>query len=596
MLIINLVDKSNSKALILVAEELGEFNKIVEFIHNIDTQLAENLHTLDFEVLKSIIIFGASESLEEKSSGYLGDNIIKLFPIFINDIKVQKLFPRLFDKIKQLSLEVLYSKDNYNLARFFIENLEFFIKDFGDLDWVKKCLKPVVAADVEFANKFVIFYLENEVVQEDQDFQDLRMQCDSFISEVNKLDIASSIFDKIDLAEVYPYKSKESISSWKLVKIMKGKGENFIKELSLSEQEVKVLRDINDRIREEYKKLLDSLKGSIPEQDFNNIFLGKGDVKMSSLHNNLEFFIARYLVKKIISGKKEGKSILFTLKQEYKDLPELFQQIFETIITAYEVHIPLYDKAFEEFDGLKKLGDVVEIYLGRDGIYAYIGRRAQRAVREKFHKKLSSTNLISKLKRKESIEKKENLDDVFFISKHRIDARYLVFPTLFLQLFAKQDYEKIKEYLEFHNILPSSKQEFEQKRFIFFDTGYAGSVPAWLIRFFSRHFGFELITLDDIDKDIFLLYADSKFRQISGLGDDIDFVKVEEIEIGPLYVQDIEGLYKDPSSGKFVIPFGKPVDPIIYLEFSIIKQILVRHYFIKEVKRLNNNIKKNYDQ
>ena len=154
--------------------------------------------------------------------------------------------------------------------------------------------------------------------------------------------------------------------------------EESIKKLGLSLESLKTLKSVEQQLSTVYENFLSEIESSntFPEEDKNALLHSENiSVKMTDLRDNIRSFVARYLTQ-----MAEGDVV--KLNKELGDISEnlegILQEGLRRFIKIYEVDVPLYDKLYEEFDNLRETGQYpLEVYLGRDGIYAWLGRRAQ---------------------------------------------------------------------------------------------------------------------------------------------------------------------------------------------------------------------------
>lgn len=215
-------------------------------------------------------------------------------------------------------------------------------------------------------------------------------------------------------------------------------------------------------------------------------------------------------------------------------------------LEAYKTDVPLYDKLYEELDKERLNGrNLFEIYLGRDGVYAFFGRKALDLARRR--------NLGWKERRK----LRESGDLV------EIRPKYLVYPRLFRDSLTTL--EK-KEYLE-------SRKITTDQDWMFFDTGYVGSIPEDIM----RTMGFQETDMDDHIK---LLSANNPSRRVRGINDSVRDTIVNQIEHNAKDVNSAEGLSRN-ARGKLE-PIEKLTSPEEQFAFKMIREAIVRHFWLKK--------------
>lgn len=259
-------------------------------------------------------------------------------------------------------------------------------------------------------------------------------------------------------------------------------------------------------------------------------------VKMTPLRNNVRSFVARFLAQSM--GTDEVLHI---------DIGALLKKGFEKFLKVFEIDIPLYDKVYKEFDELRKNGRrPTEVFLGRDGSGAHSGRRAQDVARRR------EMGWEERKRRKEAGES---------VGSHQ---RYTTYPTPFregLTIDAKRQYaEQERISLEFDPI--------------FFDTGYAGSIPEDIMRIMG-------FSEEEIEKRIRLLSASAENRRVKGVPDTVRDDIVEEIEHNAKEEKTAEGLLRDKETG-IIRHIAEPEHPEQQFLFMMVKQAITRHYWFWE--------------
>ena len=272
-------------------------------------------------------------------------------------------------------------------------------------------------------------------------------------------------------------------------------------------------------------------------------------IKMTDLRDNIRSFIARYLIQiKEGDATKLYKDLADITKRDItRSLKGILQEGLRRFIKIYEVDIPLYDKLYEEFDNLRETGQYpLEVYLGRDGIYAWLGRRAQDVARRR---KLGLEGRKQAKKAGEVIE---------------IQPKYLIYPRYFRDSI---NYETKREFLEQEGVSPDADP-------MFYDTGYTGTIPEQIMRVMD----FED---EEIEKRIRLLSAPVVNRRVKGIPENARAEIIEYIEHNAKTEDTAVGLIKDPETGR-IRPIAEPTAPYEQFYFMMVKQALGRHYWLKE--------------
>ncbi len=247
---------------------------------------------------------------------------------------------------------------------------------------------------------------------------------------------------------------------------------------------------------------------------------------------------------------EKTKSLLARyIVQSYPDLkiPEVDLSYIENVVhtalekylNVYAVDIPMYDLLYQDFERLKKeKGSIFEIYLGRDGIYAFEGRHAAGVAQRQLLK--------------------SGADD----AKR---PKYLVYPRLFSQYLSRE--LKLK-YLQQEGIVPENDPYFA-------DTGFRGSIPEDIMQTMN-------FPPSEFDRRIKLLSADNPDRQVSGMPDKSRETIINDIEHNSKMNYSSEGLWE---SNGHLKPIERPTSPQDQFNYLMIRQALIRHYWIKEYKR-----------
>ena len=354
-------------------------------------------------------------------------------------------------------------------------------------------------------------------------------------------------------------KSKQEQSEWEYEIDQSGlQSEKFATnevKVDISEELQKQLQEIGEKIEISYQKFLEQVRSNpkIDSEDKEGLLNPESiGVKMTPLIKNIRAFIARLIVQ-LSNGKIseiEGMVNLLTDGDAESDkiyLQSDLEEGFNRYIKTLEIDIPLYDKLYEEFDNYRETGrNPLEVYLGRDGIYAWIGRRTQDIARRK---------KIGLEGRKKMRNKGEIVE---------IHPKYLVYPRYFRDNI---NYQSKRKFLEQERISPEADP-------LFYDTGYTGTIPEQIMR---------VMDFDDqeIDQRIRLLSAQSANRRVKGIPENARHDIIEYIEHNAKSEETAEGLIIDKKTGK-IRHIAQPTEPKEQFYFMMIKQAIERHYWLKE--------------
>lgn len=258
--------------------------------------------------------------------------------------------------------------------------------------------------------------------------------------------------------------------------------------------------------------------------------------------------VADYIVLKLTEANpdKEIKSsdivtILSDTKQVEKFLGRTLDVVNLKFTETLDTDVPYYDKLFAEWDA-KRLGqkDFQEVFIGRDGVYAYIGRRAQIQARRRFLG-LKSDDYELKM------------------------PTYLVYPRAFLG-YLSNDSKLV--YLK-HNI-PNPESAH------YFDTGFTGTIPQDIMRVLG-------VSEADWDRHIRLLSANNRKRMVLRLKGDNDqrYDLVHYVESNAKNEKSASGLFRDTDGT--LKPYAQPNSSEERLSYALVQQALHRHYYTKEL-------------
>ncbi len=553
---------------------IKEFDLIVKELRNIAQKAKPNtkLHTFASKFLQQTLyklyeeekfgiirdiqkyIDGASETLEEVDQ-YIADklsyqDLISKIP-YLGDSEVNMLFPKTFSKVR----EMIFTEFEFNedLADYFVENLSNYYKQ----SWVEEGVRKAIQWWYSVAKKFI-----DAVEEQKEDWvnapwvENILKEAQAIINQGPPHDEWDDEGEYYHAPESEGFKSEDPYinhpyrvirSSLGLGRIMAGKIKPEESSLELSPEAIEALKEINEILIEEHEKFLEKFKNSpfVPGEDkLALISPNDSKVKMNNLLPNVRNFIGRYLAQLSEGDVKRLNEVIISQKDKIRDI---IKKGYEKYLKIYEIDIPLYDKLYDEFDRWREAGRYpLEVYLGRDGVYAYIGRRAQDAGRR------------SKVGKERRIELREGGEII------EIHPKYLIYPRYF------RDYikpEVKRAFLEQERIFPEMDP-------LFYDTGYTGTIPEQIMRIMN-------FDSEEIDQRIRLLSAQEATRRVRGIPENVRSQIIEYIEHNAKIEKSAEGLLFDSESGK-IRPIAKPEDPEEQFYFMMIKQAIARHYFIKE--------------
>ncbi|MBU0455446.1 MAG: hypothetical protein KKA99_01485, partial [Gammaproteobacteria bacterium] len=486
----------------------------------------------EIEILK---VLRSNESLQnaieqidlDKAAEITEHNLIRYIKFL--GTETSELFPHTYEK----AFEQITSKltENQDIADYFVENLGYYYQE----PWVAENVAKAIQ-EYSVAQKFVYATQSDQTIWKDEPWvSDILTKANEIVAkhkaqfpEEDWQDQDSDSYDyshgnegfsETDPFENHPWRfdSRQIHLASAISELMAGAlNTKEIEALGINAQEAgPILAKINEQISTAYDKFLEGIRTNknIKEDDRNALLDPESsEIKMSSLLDNVRSFVARYLVQSM-----DGDISKFSgLSDLSKDIERILQEGFKRYIKIHEVDVPLYDKLYEEFDNLRETGRYpLEVFLGRDGIYAYIGRRTQDVARRR------KLGLEGKKKLKESGEILE------------IHPKYTVYPRYFRDNI---NYETKKQFLQQEGISADADP-------LFYDTGYTGTIPEQIMRVMD-------FDSEDIERRIRLLSAPSVHRRVKGIPENARSEIIEYIEHNAKLEETAEGLLIEEKTGK----------------------------------------------
>lgn len=248
---------------------------------------------------------------------------------------------------------------------------------------------------------------------------------------------------------------------------------------------------------------------------------------------SLTGLVAKYLVLKSKEGEVTTESLRKTLESG-----------LHAYARTFSIDITYYDKVYAWFDSQHQGKRIPqEVYLGRDGMYASLGRRAQSLARER---QVDPKERVRARRRKKPIERR---------------PKYLVYPRYYRDRLPE---DVKKQYLTSQGI--SAKTDP-----IFFDTGYTGTVPEQILNILG-------VSSKDRDERIKMLSANEEARRIPGIDPAERRTIVRAIEYNMKPEEPSSGIMRD-ANGKLK-HVAQPTTPEEQFIFEMIRMAIVRHYWI----------------
>jgi hypothetical protein len=239
-------------------------------------------------------------------------------------------------------------------------------------------------------------------------------------------------------------------------------------------------------------------------------------------------------------------------------LESVINEALRRVTQVQAIDIPIYEKLYHEMDEVRQSGEALEVYLGRDGIYAMIGREAERV-----------TNLL--MRRQLPPEERKRLTQTGELRIHRPRYHYLVFTRSIMT--GESDPDK-QRYVAQEGVTLESNPYF-------YDTGYNGSIPADIMRIMG-------LKEDEIDQRIKMLSANKPERRLRSLRQNVANHLTQAIEDNAKTQDVVVGLDYDQATGEYH-PVTHPTSPAERLAFELVKIAISGHFSLREAQRLYNS-------
>ena len=513
--------------------------------------IADLMHVINsFPEVKDVDSILAQHVLKNQA------NIIKLIKVLDNSDLADKL-PITFQTITKTLLENLLT--NEDLADYFLENLDKYYQQPWAAEGVAKAIQQY-----SVAQKFIHAVENSQTVWKNEAWVVDVLTKAKVIVEEHKKQVPQGDEQGDDYGyshgnegfrESDPFANHPWLFGGQQIRIASAISELMageantqgLNELGINPKEISsLLAEANEKVNAAYQNFLEQIRSNTAIKDEDKQALlnpESSSVKMTSLLNNIRSFVARYFVQSV-EGDVTRLSEIGNLSN---DLDRILAEGFRRYIKIHEVDVPLYDKLYEEFDTLRETGrSPLEVYLGRDGIYAYIGRHAQDVAR----------------RRKLGLEGRKKLKEMGEVVE--IHPQYTVYPRYFRDNINQ---ETKRQFLEQEGISPDADP-------LFYDTGYTGTIPEQIMKVMD-------FSQEDIERRIRLLSAPSVHRRVKGISENARSEIIEYIEHNAKTENTAEGLIIDKKTGK-IRHIAKPTNPEEQFYFMMVKQAVARHYWLQE--------------
>jgi len=510
-------------------------------------ELDSAMHLKELFELDDIVFMNIDDELAEEIDSHIFIRFIKYF----GDEELEKLLPETISKAQESIFNQLeYDQD---IAEYYIENLDKYYHKPWAADNVAKAIQQYSSA------KKFINGIKSSYVWANESWVGVLLEEAQIVVQLHDNQYPQDEYeyyhDMDGFTEHDPYENHSWLFSGEQIKIssvlldiLNSKiNKDRLKEFGINNAEIEpLLVEANNKINNAYYNFLEQVRSNpnINEDDKQSLINPESSlVKMTPLIDNVRAFVIRYFVQSI-----EGDvSRLSEIGNLINDLDSIISEGFSRYIKTQEIDVPLYDKLYSEFDNLRETGRYpLEVYLGRDGIYAYIGRRAQDVAR----------------RRKMGPEGRKKLKEIGEILE--INPQYVVYPRYFRDNI---NYETKRQFLEQEGISIDADP-------LFYDTGYTGTIPEQIMKVMD----FED---DDIERRIRLLSAPSVHRRVRGISENARSDIIEYIEHNSKLEEAAEGLIIDKETGK-IRHIAKPTSPEEQFYFMMVKQGIARHYWLQE--------------
>jgi len=487
----------------------------------------------------------------------LSGNLTK-FIKYLGNEDIVAIFPQTFERVR----EMIFAKlaEDQDLADYFVENLG----EYYQQPWVAENVTKAIQ-QYSVAQKFVYAVDNDQTIWKDEPWVvDIFSKAKTVVEEHKKqwqqdddqqqdeygYSHGNEGFSETDPFENHPWRfgGRQIRIASAISELMAGKANTQeFEKLGINANEISpLLAEANEKVNTAYQNFLEQIRSntSIKDEDKQALLEPESSsVKMTSLLNNTRSFVARYFVQSV-EGDVTRLSEIGNLSGE---LDRILAEGFKRYIKIHEVDVPLYDKLYEEFDTLRETGrSPLEVYLGRDGIYAYIGRHAQDVAR----------------RRKLGLEGRKKLKEMGEVVE--IHPQYTVYPRYFRDNINQ---ETKRQFLEQEGISPDADP-------LFYDTGYTGTIPEQIMKVMD-------FSQEDIERRIRLLSAPSVHRRVKGIPKNARSEIIEYIEHNAKTEETAEGLIIDEKTGK-IRHIARPTNPEEQFYFMMVKQAVARHYWLQE--------------
>lgn len=259
----------------------------------------------------------------------------------------------------------------------------------------------------------------------------------------------------------------------------------------------------------------------------------------------VKYFSSRYVVEAVsIPRHLSGR---YTLSDNYLQAMVscrvALRDILNKVKGVFKNDIELYDNLFSYFDENKVQDEQhLEVYLGRDGIFAFYARLGETAAKGSINSEVQN------------------------VTEHPARLMYMVYSTS-----VRHEENSVKsEYIGQHFTDEDEPQ--------FFDTGYRGTIPADILQLMG-------VSINEIDDRIHLLNSSgNKARRVRTQPDDASICFIEEL---PKPEESAHGLSINGGEVEYKTRANSLGEQ---LSHQIIRSMVIRHFWLKEHLKIKEKL------
>ncbi len=315
------------------------------------------------------------------------------------------------------------------------------------------------------------------------------------------------------------------------------------------------VESINTHILKGYENLKDALSKQIGQPKMVELLGGKPG-QLPDMLPTFRRLVVEWMVLQAGGDQEYSAQWLIDTTNDM-ELDAAIAYATEKFVQVLKVDTQYYDHLYREWDHKRVSSmDFEEVFLGRDGVYAYVGRVGQ----------IMARRAAVRLRGQSLSNTERQLLQM---------PTYLVYPRGFRD-YLEDDVKEIYLNQKLRN--PASAS--------YYDTGFTGTIPQDIMQILG-------IPRDQWESKIRLLSATARERTVTGLkgGKSERDQVVNTIEYNVKPEKSAEGLYMRQQPGQteaMLVPYAEPTDPGERLAFRLVQQALYRHYYLQETKRLEN--------